>query len=61
MACVANVTSKEETLSIIENITLKFLEAIVSGEDPILELVRAPLEWLVSICLCFRPAVQREM
>ena len=36
----AKVTSRAETLSIIEDITLKLLEAVVSGEDPTIELVK---------------------
>ena len=35
----ALVTSRTETLSRIEAITLEFLEAVVSGEDPTLQLV----------------------
>lgn len=35
----AIVTSREETLSKIEAITLEFLTAVANGEDPTLQLV----------------------
>ncbi len=38
----ARVTSKEETLSIIEATTLEFLQHVASGVDPTLHLVRLP-------------------
>lgn len=36
----AKLTSRAETLSIIETLTLDLLKAVTNGNDPILRLVR---------------------
>ena len=36
----ARITSTQETLSIIESITLEFIRQVASGNDPTLQLVR---------------------
>lgn len=47
----AKVTSKAETLCIIEGVTLELLEAVASGEDPALHLVRIMITILVDIII----------